>query len=173
MAMYGLTHSELFWEKKSDTKMLMAYNAHMVVCSFRGTASLSNALSDLRVSHGASPAAVTPHILQQPPAHPSSQRDTRSLLASLRSSRADAAEHASRLQSTRDGAQPADLTGGLLQAWPVLHHPPRGRMGLGRPRVHQGFQACWRCNGFHQQVLPAALNCISQQQPLSACRPAP
>ena len=48
MSLYGLTHSELFWEKVSDTKMLMAWNRNTVVCAFRGTASISNAWSDLQ-----------------------------------------------------------------------------------------------------------------------------
>ncbi len=48
MALYGLTHSELFWEKALDTKLLMAWNAHTIVVAFRGTASLSNALADLQ-----------------------------------------------------------------------------------------------------------------------------
>ena len=50
MSLYGLTNSELFWDKLSDTKMLMAWSSTCVVCSFRGTASLNNAVSDLQVS---------------------------------------------------------------------------------------------------------------------------
>ena len=49
MALYGLTDSELFWDQGSDTKMLMAWSRTCVVCAFRGTASLSNAMSDLQV----------------------------------------------------------------------------------------------------------------------------
>ena len=48
MALYGLEHSELFWEKALDTKLLLAWNAHTIVVAFRGTASLSNALADLQ-----------------------------------------------------------------------------------------------------------------------------
>ena len=49
MALYGLTDSELFWDKASDTKMLLAWSRTCVVCAFRGTASLNNAMSDLQV----------------------------------------------------------------------------------------------------------------------------
>ena len=49
MSLYGLKDSELFWDKGSDTKMLMAWNRNTMVCSFRGTASLTNAMSDLKV----------------------------------------------------------------------------------------------------------------------------
>ena len=48
LSLYGLTDSELFWDKGSDTKMLMGWNRNCLVCSFRGTASLNNALSDLQ-----------------------------------------------------------------------------------------------------------------------------
>ena len=49
MSLYGLVDSELFWDKGSDTKMLMAWNRNTIVCSFRGTASFNNAMSDLQV----------------------------------------------------------------------------------------------------------------------------
>ena len=49
MALYGLEHSELFWEKALDTKLLMAWNKHTIVLAFRGTASFANALADLQV----------------------------------------------------------------------------------------------------------------------------
>lgn len=54
MSFYGLTSSELFWERASDTKMLMAWNRNTVVVAFRGTASINNAWSDLQVSRGIS-----------------------------------------------------------------------------------------------------------------------
>lgn len=49
MKMYKLEHSELFWEKALDTKLLMAWNNDRMVIAFRGTASLSNALADVQV----------------------------------------------------------------------------------------------------------------------------
>ncbi|KAK9902044.1 hypothetical protein WJX75_002353 [Coccomyxa subellipsoidea] len=48
MSLYGLEHSELFWEKALDTKLLMAWNKHTIVLAFRGTASFANALADLQ-----------------------------------------------------------------------------------------------------------------------------
>ncbi|KAK9813862.1 hypothetical protein WJX73_002319 [Symbiochloris irregularis] len=84
MSFYGLTSSELFWERASDTKMLMAWNRNTVVVAFRGTASINNAWSD-------------------------------------------------------------------LQAYPTLHLPKRGNC-FARPKVHKGFQKCWRRNNFHETV---------------------
>ncbi|CAL8466200.1 g5736 [Coccomyxa elongata] len=46
MGMYGLEHFEMFWEKAHDTKLLMAWNNSRMLLAFRGTASMSNALSD-------------------------------------------------------------------------------------------------------------------------------
>lgn len=50
MSMYGLTHSELISELKRDTRCLMGWNKNTVVLAFRGTASVTNALSDLQVT---------------------------------------------------------------------------------------------------------------------------
>ena len=55
MSLYGLEHSELFWEKALDTKLLLAWNAHTIVVAFRGTASLANALADLQARGPPSP----------------------------------------------------------------------------------------------------------------------
>ena len=49
MSLYGLEESELFWEKKHDTKLLLAWNRNTFVVAFRGTASLANALADIQV----------------------------------------------------------------------------------------------------------------------------
>lgn len=49
MSMYGLTDSELFTELKRDTRCLMGWNNNTIVLAFRGTASVTNALSDLQV----------------------------------------------------------------------------------------------------------------------------
>lgn len=37
------------WERKLDTKALMAWNDDTVVLSFRGTASFKNVLADIKV----------------------------------------------------------------------------------------------------------------------------
>ncbi|EIE21257.1 alpha/beta-hydrolase [Coccomyxa subellipsoidea C-169] len=57
MSLYGLEHSELFWEKALDTKLLMAWNKHTIVMAFRGTASFANALADLQAWQIAHPPA--------------------------------------------------------------------------------------------------------------------
>ena len=51
MDLYGLEHSEPFWEKALDTKLLIAWNRERIVVAFRGTVSLPNALADVQVSH--------------------------------------------------------------------------------------------------------------------------
>ncbi|DBA74569.1 TPA: hypothetical protein ACH3X2_009444 [Trebouxia sp. C0005] len=52
--MCGLTGSELFCEVRRDTRCLMGWSNSTIVLAFRGTASMTNALSDLqawRVAH--------------------------------------------------------------------------------------------------------------------------
>lgn len=49
MSLYDLKHSELIWEKARDTKLLLAWNDNRILIAFRGTASMSNALSDVQV----------------------------------------------------------------------------------------------------------------------------
>ncbi len=44
-----LLHTDLIWDKISDTKLLMAWNREMIVLAFRGTASVSNVFADLQV----------------------------------------------------------------------------------------------------------------------------
>ena len=39
---YDLDNFELLWERKEDTKVLLAWNAERIVLSFRGTASWAN-----------------------------------------------------------------------------------------------------------------------------------
>ncbi len=50
MQLYNLFHSELVWELKLDTRCLMGWSQNVIVLSFRGTASMTNAWSDLQVS---------------------------------------------------------------------------------------------------------------------------
>lgn len=50
MGMYGLEHSELFWERLQDTKLLLAWSDSCILLAFRGTASLANALADVQES---------------------------------------------------------------------------------------------------------------------------
>ena len=49
MDLYGLTDSELFCELKRDTRCLMGWSNSTIVLAFRGTASMTNALSDVQV----------------------------------------------------------------------------------------------------------------------------
>ena len=48
MAMCGLEQVQLFWERSLDTKVLIGWSDSAIVVSFRGTASLRNALADLQ-----------------------------------------------------------------------------------------------------------------------------
>ena len=49
MNMYSLSSFKLFWNPALQTKALLAWNQDTAVLAFRGTASLTNALSDLQV----------------------------------------------------------------------------------------------------------------------------
>ncbi|DBB09212.1 TPA: hypothetical protein ACH3X3_007798 [Trebouxia sp. C0006] len=49
LGLFGLDKYELMWEKAEDTKVLLAWNTNTVLVSFRGTASLANALADIQV----------------------------------------------------------------------------------------------------------------------------
>ncbi|KAK9814194.1 hypothetical protein WJX72_002000 [[Myrmecia] bisecta] len=49
MSLYKLQHFELIWERKLDTKCLVAWNEDTVVLAFRGTASVANACADLKL----------------------------------------------------------------------------------------------------------------------------
>ena len=49
LGLYGLRDSELLWELQLDTRCLMGWNDSKIVLAFRGTASFTNAWSDLQV----------------------------------------------------------------------------------------------------------------------------
>ena len=70
MSLYGLTDSQSFWEVQQDTRCLSAWGNNTVVVSFRGTASMKNALADVQVTFddccgwaAACPAAFNHHNL--------------------------------------------------------------------------------------------------------------
>ena len=46
---YDLTDSELLWELQLDTRCLMGWSETKIVLAFRGTASMTNAWSDVQV----------------------------------------------------------------------------------------------------------------------------
>ena len=58
MSLYSLSGLKLFREPVQDTKALLAWNWDMAVLAFRGTASLTNACSDLQVT------AMSAHLCQ-------------------------------------------------------------------------------------------------------------
>ena len=49
MSMYSLSSCKLFWDAALDTKALLAWSEDTAVLAFRGTASLTNACSNLKV----------------------------------------------------------------------------------------------------------------------------
>ena len=49
MSLYSLSSFKLFWDPALETKALLAWNGDTAVLAFRGTASLTNACSDLKV----------------------------------------------------------------------------------------------------------------------------
>lgn len=72
MKLYDLDHFELLWERKEDTKVLLAWNQDRIVMSFRGTASLINVLADLQfwlASHPPSRGRGTRYIGTHPAVH--------------------------------------------------------------------------------------------------------
>lgn len=58
-----LAHTDLMWDKVSDTKLLLAWNKEMIVLAFRGTASLSNVFADLQVLHSCNSHTMQSHSL--------------------------------------------------------------------------------------------------------------
>ena len=60
MGLYSLHGFELFWDPVLDTKALLGWSQDTAVLAFRGTASLTNACSDLQVSQVAVP--TSPHM---------------------------------------------------------------------------------------------------------------
>lgn len=52
LALYELSSYEMIWEKKVDTKCLIAWGSGTVVVAFRGTASAVNLFADLEVRRG-------------------------------------------------------------------------------------------------------------------------
>ena len=49
MSLYSLSSFKLFWDPSKQTKALLAWGQDTAVLAFRGTASLTNAWSDLQV----------------------------------------------------------------------------------------------------------------------------
>ena len=49
MGMWGLTDIHSFWDPELETKALLGWSKDQIVLAFRGTASFSNALLDLKV----------------------------------------------------------------------------------------------------------------------------
>jgi hypothetical protein len=112
MALYNLENFELLWERKLDTKALMAWNDNTVVLSFRGTASFRNVLADIKVrrTHYAVTAGANTQASQQ-------------LVADVRSGQP-------RCSTSTQSC--------ILQAWYAVHPPKRGKWwATTRPFVHQ------------------------------------
>lgn len=55
MALYDLTDVQPFYDQVADVKALLAWNRQRVVLAFRGTASMTNAWSDLQVGRPCRP----------------------------------------------------------------------------------------------------------------------
>ena len=81
MSLYNLEHSELYWEKAQDTKLLIAWNHDTIVIAFRGTSSMANALADLQVD---CPAEFS-SMLRGSRAYPICQLMSKIVLITLRS----------------------------------------------------------------------------------------
>lgn len=49
LKLYRLTHSEIIYDKRSDTKVLLAWGETTLVVAFKGTSSFENVLTDLKL----------------------------------------------------------------------------------------------------------------------------
>ena len=49
MGLSEMREVETFWDPMHDTKAVLGWNSHTIVLAFRGTKSLRNALSDIKV----------------------------------------------------------------------------------------------------------------------------
>ena len=110
------------WERRLDTKALIAWNQKTVVLSFRGTATFSNVLADLSVS-----------------------RIECTWLAMVRRGQSQARHAVSHPQiaGRERGREAAVLTSGIcMQAWYAAHPPKRGIPLISRPYVHQVCKHC-------------------------------
>lgn len=103
------------WERKLDTKALMAWNDNTVVLSFRGTASFRNVLADLKVSN------QSMHV----PA-----------VFSCRARVCRSPSEMAMVTVSRSCCLSSDIS--EAQAWYAVHPPKRGKMWtMSRPFVHQ------------------------------------
>ena len=64
--LYNMHTHELYWERRHDTKCLMAWGDDAIVLAFRGTASFANARADLQVTQHCTP-SVGPQASLVPP----------------------------------------------------------------------------------------------------------
>lgn len=71
LGLFGLDRYELMWEKAHDTKVLLAWGKGTVLVSFRGSASLANALADVQVHMASSPTLLLPWPCSRPSSSPS------------------------------------------------------------------------------------------------------
>ena len=68
LSLYSLTDSDLVWELQRDTRCLLGWNNSTIVVAFRGTASMTNALSDIQVRQCC--CSFTFCVLSPPPSAP-------------------------------------------------------------------------------------------------------
>ena len=66
LSLYSLTDSDLFWELQRDTRCLLGWNNSTIVVAFRGTASMTNALSDIQVPLTSVTSTVGPQVFSSP-----------------------------------------------------------------------------------------------------------
>jgi len=143
-----LVHSTQMWERKLDTKALMAWNDDTVVLSFRGTASFRNVLSDIKVrarsaaflgfEDGSGQPAPMAGLLQLLQDHCCCGTTAATRAAGTATVQCDVALAGSRTQSEWHFGDLMTPAIRCLQAWYATHPPKRGKWYLGtRPFVHQ------------------------------------
>ena len=184
LGLYGLTHSELLWELQLDTRCLLGWNDSKIVLAFRGTASISNAWSDLQVMmlsaqlhmHGCS-SVCAPLQCGRMPGREREQEHTGKtedpeeghcracLLCSY------ACSHFPQ-GAVMPKCWPPEVAGRVgtiffgVQAWRVPHPPVRGHRLCGtQPLVHKGFLKCWQAGGFNHKVIKRIMELIQSRKP--------
>jgi predicted lipase len=65
MTFWNLTNRQIFWERRSDTKVVVAWNREVIVIAFRGTSTPVNVYKDLKMTRIRLPGAEGPWAVKE------------------------------------------------------------------------------------------------------------
>ena len=169
MSLYSLTGFQKFQDPVLDTHALLGWSSDTAVLAFRGTASLTNACSDLRVM----PCQAVCLLLYSCPTFivlglagpgknhvfglwPGSGCEVcahNSLPCSCTRSRC-CGLHVPRAKDAAWVSSPeASHLAWFMQVWMTPHPPKRGIPFWTCPKVHSGFYRAWTANSLHTEVM--------------------